>query len=109
MKLTRAITAKAGQIDHGISANLETVKKHADQITQDPFETTHANSIRKAAGILTDAMQNMQKAKYPNLSGRADEDRDAANSIKPDVLTLEQRESVKTFFGKSADLLRNMN
>lgn len=108
-KLTTAIKAKAQQTGFDVEADLEKVKEHSDQITNDPFETTHANNIRKAADILTDAMQNMQKAKYPNLTAQADEVRSAANSINPDVLTLDQRDAVKVFFQKSADLLQNMN
>ena len=54
-------------------------------------------------------MQNMQKAKYPDLTAQAAEVRTAANSIIPDVLTLDQRDAVKSFFQKSADLLQNMN
>lgn len=108
-RLTSAISAKAQQTGYNVSADLEKVMSHADHITKDPFETTHAKSIRDAADILTGAMQNMQKAKYPNLATQADEVSAAAKSINPDVLTLDQRDAVKSFFQKSADLLQNMN
>lgn len=109
LRLTAAIESKAQEKGHDVSADLNKVREHADRITQDPFETTHASSIRKAADVLTDAMQNMQKAKFPNLSNDADEVRTAANNIKPDVLTLDQRDAVKNFFQESAELLQNMN
>jgi hypothetical protein len=32
------------------------------------FETTHADNIRKADAILTNVLQNIQKAKYPGLT-----------------------------------------
>jgi hypothetical protein len=32
------------------------------------FETTHADNIRKADDILTNVLQNIQKAKYPGLA-----------------------------------------
>ena len=108
-RLIKAINSKAEDADYSVTTDLEKVKEHAEQITKDPFETTHANSIRKAANILTDVMQNMQKAKYPDLTAQADGVRTAANSINPDVLTLDQRDAVKSFFQKSADLLQNMN
>jgi hypothetical protein len=109
LRLISAINAKAQQTGFDVKADLEKVTEHANQISEDPFETTHANSIRKAADILTDAMQNMQKAKYPNLTTQSDEVRSAANAINPDKLTLDQRDAVKSFFTKSADLLQNMN
>lgn len=108
-RLISAISAKAQQTGYDVKADLEKVKAYSDRIQNDPFETTHANSIRKAADILTDAMQNMQKAKYPDLTTQADEVRSAANAINPDVLTLDQRDAVKLFFQKSADLLQNIN
>jgi hypothetical protein len=37
-------------------------------ISSDPFETTHADNIRKADAILTNVLQNIQKAKYPGLT-----------------------------------------
>jgi hypothetical protein len=36
-------------------------------ISSDPFETTHADN-RKADAILTNVLQNIQKAKYPGLT-----------------------------------------
>jgi CHASE3 domain sensor protein len=109
LRLTAAINAKAQQTGYNVSADLDKVKEHADRITQDPFETTHANSIRKAADKLADAMQNMQQAKYPKLTNELNEVRTAANNIKPDVLTLDQRDAVKSFFQASAELIKNMN
>jgi hypothetical protein len=32
------------------------------------LETTHADNIRKADAILTNVLQNIQKAKYPGLT-----------------------------------------
>jgi hypothetical protein len=37
-------------------------------ISSDPFETTHADNIRKADAILTNVLKNIQKAKYPGLT-----------------------------------------
>lgn len=108
LRLIDAVSAIAKQRDYNLSNDLEKVKQHANQITQDPFETTHANSIRKAADILSGNMQNIQKAYYPNLKLQYDEVRAAADSINPDVLTLNQKNAVKLFFEKSADLLKNM-
>lgn len=109
LKLTNAVKSKGEQVGQDVSGDLDKVNEYADKITRDPFETTHANSIRKSADILADAMQNIQAAKYPNLSAQCMEVKNAANNIDPDVLTLDQKDAVKSFFEKSANLLEDMN
>ncbi len=42
-------------------------------IKNEPFETSHANNIRNAAGQSTTALQNMQQAKYPGLTAEVNE------------------------------------
>jgi len=108
-RLTKAIRYKSKKIGHEVSADLDQVREHADHITDDPYETTHANSIRISADILTNEMQKMQQDKYPNLESEMTEVKNAANAINPKVLTLNQRDAVKNFFAKSAQLLQNMN
>lgn len=108
-RLTDAISAKANEIGYDVKADLGKVKEHADHITKDPFETTHAKSIRNAADILSNAMQNMQQSKYPGLQGQMQEVRNAATSIDPGKLTLDQRDAVKNFFQQSSQLLQSMN
>jgi hypothetical protein len=109
LKLTAAINAMADEVGYDVRADIEKVKEHAENITLMPFETTHANSIRKASDILTNVLQNIQKAKYPGLTNEVAELRKASESINPDVLTLEQRNEVKTFFRKASELLKKMN
>lgn len=109
LKLTDATSAMAGEIGYDVRADLDKVKEYATQITKDPFETTHADNIRKAADILTNVLQNMQQAKYPGLTNEVAELRNASASINPAVLTLDQKDAVKSFFGKAADLLQKMN
>lgn len=109
LKLTNATSAMAEEIGYNIQKDLEQVRTHADKITRDPYETTHANSIRKSAEILANVLQNMQKKAFSGLSGEANEVKNAATSIDPNVLTLDQKEDVKNFFRESADLLEKMN
>jgi hypothetical protein len=78
-------------------------------ITTDPFETTHADNIRKADDILADVLQNIQTANYPGLADEAAALKSASESIKPGVLALEQKNAVKDYFEKAADLLQKMN
>ena len=109
LKLTDATNAMANEVGYEVRADLEKVKKYAEMITEDPFETTHADNIRNAADILTNVLQNIQKAKYPGLADEVEELKSASESIKPSVLTLEQKDAVKNYFAKASDLLEKMN
>ncbi len=109
LKLTDATNAMAEEVGYKIQADLEKVKEYAAIITVDPYVTTHADYIRKAVDILTDELQNIQKAKYPSLANEVKELKIAAESINPQVLTLQQKDSVKNYFAKASDLLKKMN
>ena len=109
MKLTAATQAVADQADYDLKADLDQVKEYANKIEVDPLETTHANSIRKAAEILAGSLHKMQEAKYPTLANEAQSVVSAAGKIDPDVLTLDQKPAVKGFFSEAANLLRSMN
>ncbi|MBD0365084.1 MAG: hypothetical protein ICV53_03145 [Flavisolibacter sp.] len=109
LKLTAATKAMAQEIGYNLPADLDKVKEYTDAITKDPHADTHADNIKKAADILTTVLQNMQQAKYPELDNEAAELRNASASINPDVHTLDQKDAVKSFFSKAADLLRKMN
>ncbi|WP_286817610.1 hypothetical protein [Desulfobacter sp. UBA2225] len=108
-KLVEATNAMAGEVGYEVRADIEKVKEYAEMIEKDPFATTHADSIKKADDILTNVLQNIQKAKYPGLTNEVAELKIASESIKPGVLTLDQKDGVKTFFSKAADLLHKMN
>lgn len=107
-RLIAALTSKAAEVNFSIAADLDKVKEHAEHITKDPFETTHANSIRKAADILSGLMKNLQTSKYPALSNNVMEVEKAASSINPSILTLDQQTQVKSFFETSGNLLQKM-
>lgn len=109
LKLIEATNAKANEVGYEVQADLEQVKEYANMITADPYETTHADNIRKAADILSNVLQNIQKAKFPGLTEEAKELKNASESIKPAVLSLEQKDAVRNFFAKASDLLQKMN
>ena len=109
LKLIEATNAIANEVGYDVQADIEKVKEYAKMIASDPFETTHADNIRKADDILTNILQNIQKAKYPDLTNEVAALKSASESIKLGVLTLEQKDEVKTFFIKAADLLQKMN
>ena len=99
----------ANEVGYDIQADLEKVREYANMISKDPFETTHADNIRKAADILTNVLQNIQKEKYPGLVDNISAVKSASTSIKPGILTLNQKDEVKNYFAKTAELLQKMN
>lgn len=109
LKLIEATNAKANEVGYEVRADLETAREHAEMITNEPYETTHADNIRKASDILANVLQNIQKAEYSGLTDEAEEVKSASESIKPGVLTLDQKDAVKNFFTKASDLLQKMN
>lgn len=108
-KLIEATRNTADRNNFDISADLESAQDFAAVITKEPFETTHAEKIRKAADILTTALVGLQQAKFPDLTNEANEVKSAANSINPATPTLDQKVEVKTFFRETRDLIREMN
>lgn len=109
VKLREAIIAMAGEIGYRLQSDMGKVNEYTEEITKKPFETTHADDIRKATDILSEELQKMQQAKYPVLVNDVTELKNASASIDPDVLTLKQKDAVKSFFKKAADLLQKMN
>ncbi len=70
LKLIEATNAMANEAGYDVQADIEKAKEYAKMISSDPFKTTHADNIRKAADILTNVLQNIQKANYPSLESR---------------------------------------
>jgi len=108
-KLTDAVDAMATETGYDLKADVAKTKQLAYEITEDPMATTHADKIRSAADVLSTSLQNIQQAKYPGLSAEATDVKSAASAINPETLTLDQRDAVKSFFRKAADLLNKMN
>ncbi len=109
LKLIEATNAMANEVGYDVKADIEKAKEYAKMITEDPFETTHADNIRKADDIIATVLQNIQKANYPGLADEAKALKSAAASIKPGILVLDQKDAVKDFFAKAAELLQKMN
>jgi hypothetical protein len=108
-RLTNAVEAKAKQVNYEVTADLDKVRESKEHITQDPMATTHSNHVKRAADILAGVMQRMQQAHFSNLQNEASEVQNAAGNIKSADLLLNQKDAVKSFFDKSAQLLQKMN
>jgi hypothetical protein len=109
LKLIEATNAMGNEVGYEVRSEIEKVKEYAKMILKDPFERTHADNIREADDILTKVLQNIQQAKYPGLADEVSALRRTSESIKPGVLTLDQKDAVKDYFEKAADLLQKMN
>jgi hypothetical protein len=108
-KLTNAVDAMATGAGYDVKADIAKAKQLVDEITNEPMAAAHADKIRSGADVLSTCLQNIQQAKYPGLSAEAADVKRAASAIKPETLTLNQRDAVKPFFRKAADLLNKMN
>jgi hypothetical protein len=108
-KLTNATQAMADETGYDVQTQMADVKTYAEKITTDPFETSHANSIRASANILAQSLQSIQQHAFPDLTSEAGQVSSAVTAIEIDVLTLDQKGDVKNFFRESADLLEKMN
>lgn len=108
-KLAAATSAMAKEVNYDVQADMDKVKEYAGKITENTDKTSHADSISSAAEISTGALQRLQQAKYPELAQEALKLQTASEAIKPDVLTLSQKDAVKGFFDEAADLLKKMN
>lgn len=108
LRLTNATNAVAEQVGYDIQQDMSELNMHTDKIAADPFDSTHANSIKSAAEILATALQNIQKNAFSGLETEAEAVKNAAQSIQGNMLTLDQKEAVKNYFQQSADLLVKM-
>jgi hypothetical protein len=109
LKLIEATDAMANEVGYNVQADIEKAREYAKMIVQDSFEITHADNIRNADSILTNILQNIQKAKYPGLANEVTALKSASEAIKPGILTLEQKEAVNNYFAEASDLLQKMN
>lgn len=107
--LTNSVDAMATEVGFDVKVDIDQAKIYANDITKDSLSTKHADKIRTSADLLSTSLQNLQQAKYPTLSAEAADVKIAAQSINPETLTLDQKDAVKSFFKKSADLLSKMN
>lgn len=106
IEATRSVADKHG---HYINTDLNQAKEDADKITHDPQSLAHANHIRNAATAIAVALQNLQKAKFPQLNTEASRVKDAAADIDAGKETLNQKDNIRTFFTNASDLLGKMN
>jgi hypothetical protein len=109
IKLTAAVNAMAEEIDYDIQADLEKVNESTVLVENEKFDSSSSKNIRNATDNSATALQNMQQAKYPWLAEEVEELKSASAEISTEIKTLEQKDAVKNYFVKAADLLQKMN
>ena len=109
LQLINAVQAKARENNVNIDADIQQIRQNAEEITQNPQATDHADKIKEAGTNLANALEKIQKEKFPNLSQDVQEVKNAAQEIDSSTLTLEQKEDVNSFFDEAADVLQKMS
>jgi hypothetical protein len=109
IKFADATKYIADKTNYEANADIDDARKYADKITKDPMATTHANNIKKATGILSNVLLNIQQAHFPQLGTEANNLKSSSQAIDTDELTLDQKNAIKTFFNDASVLLQKMN
>jgi hypothetical protein len=109
VKLVNATIERAVVADIDVNQELQSAVQKAEAITNDPMDVDHADKIKQAYLSITSIIEKVQEEKFPKLSDEVDEVRNAAESIDPAVLTLNQKEKVNHYFDEAADVLQKMN
>jgi hypothetical protein len=109
VKLIDATDATANNQNFDIKADLDQARENAEKITSDPMDTQHANFIKSATAKITNALQNLQAAKFPDLASSSKSVQDASAAINNADLTLDQKQTVKNYFKEAGSLLQQMN
>lgn len=107
--LINAVEAKADERNIDLNTDLEEIRTDAQQITQNPQATNHADKIKSAGSKIAEALEKIQQEGYPNLSEEVQEVKTAVQEIESSTLTLEQKDRINSFFKEAADVLRNMS
>lgn len=108
-KLANATEAISNKTGVDVKANLDEVKQLSQSIKENPSVSTHADNIKRASIIIATALGTIQKAKFGDLSAESDQLMDDAKTVEENDLTLDQKNTVKTFYNTAADLLQKMN
>lgn len=109
-QMTEAMRAVAEQQNIDINADLDILVNRADSVKQDPLELTHANSIKKAFETANAAFATLaQQAQAENVEEGVEHLETHTENLELDKPTLEQRQEVKGYFDKAAEILQKIS
>lgn len=108
--LSRALNSVANQNNVSIEdkQKLDELRKKADQLVQNKSSKEHADKLSDAFASAADIIQNLQRKQFPDLKEEADDVKNAADRVRPNVVVTNQKDAVKNFFDKSADAIKSM-
>ncbi len=105
-----ALAAHKG-VDDGTNADSKAarVKQMAQEITEDPMATDHADKIKMSALLITEILEDVDRDAYSGEHGsQLTELRNEAQAIDPQALTLDQKDDVRSFFRQARMVLEDM-
>lgn len=108
-KLINATEEVASKNNFDSKIDVDNARKCADEITQDPEKTNHADNIKKATDMISTVLQNLQKEKFADLKSEASQLKMSSDAINVKELALNQKAKIKGFFDEAAKLLQKMN
>jgi hypothetical protein len=106
-----AVVRRETVADQPLQQRVESLKRRADQITEDPQATDHADRVRNAADEAAQIIEYIaanRSTAGADMQRHAQQTRAAANQIDSGTLLLEQRERTSAFFSRAADALDAM-
>lgn len=109
--LAEAIQAIAQRTDNNnqqIEQQYQELLRMANQIQKDPMSTQHADVIREAFITSANLMEQVQSSLFPQLQNEVSQVRQAAQSVQPEELTLDQKQEIQSFFDRASDVLQAM-
>lgn len=108
--LSRALSTVANQNNISLEdrQKLDELKEKADRLVQNENSAKHADLLSDAFTSAANIIQKMQRDQFPDLKKEADDVKNAADRVRPNVIVTNQKDAVKNFFDKSADAVRSM-
>ncbi len=109
IQLMNAVQSKANQFNVNIEADMQQVRQAAEMVTKDPMSLKHADKIKSAGTKIANALETIQKEKFPDMSSDVQEVKTAVEKIQPAVPTLDQKDAVNSFYKEAGDVLQKMS
>lgn len=108
--LSRALNSVANQNNISIEdkQKLDELRQKANRLVENENSTQHANMLADAFNSAAEIIENLQEKDFPDLDKEAEDVKNAADRIRPNVVVTNQKEAVKNFFDKSADAIKSM-
>lgn len=106
--LLKAIEAKANDLNVDVSADINQARAYSEEVLEDPYEMDHADLIKKSGKIVVNALQNLQRSKFPDLADEVAEVDQAVEEISKSTQTLNQKDTVNAFYESAETVLSNM-